>query len=69
MSYYYAAAFAKVNRTLTDEQRKALVKLRNLDGYKSAPAYIYSGPVQGEVKLPDTDCFFLAPAKADVETK
>jgi len=59
MSYYYAVAFAKINRTLTGEQRKALVKLRNLDGYKSSPAYIYSDPVRTEMKLPDTDCFFF----------
>jgi len=61
MSYYYATAFAAVNRTLTPEQRKALVKLRNLDGYTSAPAYIYSDPVREAVKLPDTDLFFFPP--------
>jgi len=61
MSYYYAVAFAKVNQTLTDVQRQALVKLRNLDGYTSAPAYIYSTAVQGEVNLPDTDHFFFPP--------
>ena len=64
MSYYYATAFAKANRTLTAEQRKALVKLRNLDGYTSAPAYIYSDPVREELKLPDTDRFFFAPKAA-----
>jgi len=63
MSYYYAAAFAKANRTLTADQRKALVKLRNLDGYTSAPAYIYSDPVTGEVNLPATDSFFFPPTK------
>jgi hypothetical protein len=61
MSYYYATAFAKVNRALTKEQRKALIKLRGLDGYTSAPAYIYSEPVREEVKLPDTDHFFFPP--------
>ena len=61
MSYYYVTAFAKANRTLTAELRKALVKLRNLDGYTSAPAYIYSDPVREELKLPDTDHFFFAP--------
>jgi Spy/CpxP family protein refolding chaperone len=63
MSYYYATAFAKVNRTLTAEQRQALLKLRNLDGYTSAPAYIYSTPVREAVQLPDTDSFFRAPMK------
>lgn len=61
MSYYYATAFAKVNRTLTAEQRKMFIKLRNLDGYTSAPAYIYSSPVKEEVKMPGTDSFFFPP--------
>ena len=61
MSYYYATAFARVNRTLTAEQRKALVKLRNLDGYTPAPVYLYSTPVQQAPKLPDTDHFFFSP--------
>jgi len=63
MSYSYAAAFAKANRTLTADQRQALVKLRNLDGYASAPAYIYSDPVTGPVNLPGTDSFFFPPTK------
>jgi len=63
MSYYYAAAFAKVNRTLTAEQRQTLMKLRNLDGYTSAPVYIYSTPVHEDVQLTNTDSFFFAPKK------
>ena len=61
MSYYYATAFAKVNQTLSRQQREALVKLRNLDGNTSAPAYIYSSPVREEVILPDTNNFFFPP--------
>ncbi|MEI8197792.1 MAG: Spy/CpxP family protein refolding chaperone, partial [Phycisphaerae bacterium] len=61
MSYYYATAFAAVNRTLTSEQRQTLVKLRNLPGYTSAPAYIYSDPVRDAVQLPATDFFFFPP--------
>ena len=61
ISYEYAVAFAGVNRTLTGEQRRALAKLRNLDGYTSAPAYVYSTPVRKTVKLPDTDHFFFPP--------
>lgn len=56
--YLYAAAFATVNRTLTDEQRSAMMKLRNLDGYTSAPAYIYSDPVEGPIEAMKTDAFF-----------
>jgi hypothetical protein len=63
MSWHYATAFAKVNRTLTDKQRAELMKLRNLDGYTSAPAYIYSTPVREAVELPDTDFFFTEPVR------
>jgi hypothetical protein len=63
VSFSYAAAFAIVNRTLTDKQRAALVLLRNLDSYKSAPAYIYSAPLAGELSLPNTDFFFFPPGK------
>ena len=61
LSYDYATAFAKVNCTLTDTQRTALTKLRNLEGYTSAAAYIYSTPVQEVVQLPNTDSFFFPP--------
>lgn len=61
LSFYYAVAFSGVNRTLSAEQKKALMKLRNLEGYTSAPAYIYSTPVNKAISLPDTDHFFAAP--------
>jgi len=61
MSWYYTTAFAKVNRTLSGEQRKALMKLRNLDGYKSAPYYIYSRPGPGEPPAGDVNRFFFPP--------
>jgi Spy/CpxP family protein refolding chaperone len=61
MSWLYTIAYAKVNKTLTTEQKAALVKLRNLDGYVSAPAYLYSQPVQTAPTLPNTDSFFTAP--------
>ena len=60
MSYLYAAAFAKVNRTLSAEQRAKLMKLRNLDGYVSAPAYLYSAALKELGDMPDTDAFFTA---------
>ena len=50
LSWYYTIAFAEVNQTLTDKQRSALMKLRNLDGYESAPYYLYSSPMK---KLPE----------------
>jgi Spy/CpxP family protein refolding chaperone len=61
MSWMYATAFAKVNRTLTADQRSALVKLRNLTGYTSPSAFIYSDPLSGTLTLPNTDHFFFAP--------
>jgi Spy/CpxP family protein refolding chaperone len=61
MSWYYATAFAKVNRTLTAQQRTALMKLRNLDGYTSAPYYIYSSPAKDQPVLNNVNAFFKVP--------
>jgi Spy/CpxP family protein refolding chaperone len=61
MSWYYATAFAKVNQTLTKEQRTALMKLRNLEGYKSAPYYIYSSPAKDQPTLNNVEAFFVSP--------
>ena len=36
MSWLYATTFASLNRALTEAQRASLMKLRNLEGYKSA---------------------------------
>ena len=58
MSWLYAAAFAKVNKSLTSEQRASLVKLRNLDGHKSAAYCIYADAKNDAPSLPDTDSFF-----------
>ncbi len=63
LSWYYATAFAKVNQTLTIAQRSKLEKLRNLSGYKRAPAYIYSAPMRSQPALPETDHFFFAPKR------
>ena len=61
MSWLYATAFAKVAKSLTQDQQISLMKLRNLSGYTSAPAYIYSQPMQAEPDIPDTDAFFFPP--------
>ncbi|MEI6562875.1 MAG: Spy/CpxP family protein refolding chaperone [bacterium] len=58
MSWMYAMAFAKVNRTLMPEQRAAMNKLRNLDGYQSAPAFLYSSPMQTLPEIQNTDFLF-----------
>ena len=65
MSWLYTMAFAKMNRTLNDSQRAALMKIRNLDGYKSAEAYLYSRPLTGKLELANTDHFFAAPKKVE----
>jgi len=57
MSYYYAAAFARVKKTLTPQQKTALLKLRNLEGYTSAPAYLYSTPLQTLPPLTNVNFF------------
>ena len=46
---------------LTVAQLAALVTLRNLDGYVSAPAYSYSQAMKSSPELPDTVAFFFAP--------
>lgn len=61
ISWNYTIAFAKVHQSLNDEQRSALMKLRNLDGFESAPYYIYSSPVQKSPVLENVSTFFFAP--------
>lgn len=63
MSWLHATAFAKVARTLSPEQRAAMMRLRNLDDYQSAPAYLYSAPLDKLPALPGTDDFFFAPGE------
>jgi hypothetical protein len=60
MSWYYATAFAKINRTLTSLQHAEMTKLRNLEGYNSAPYYIYSTPAKDQPVLKDVDALFFA---------
>jgi hypothetical protein len=67
VSALYAQRFAEVNRTLTDTQRAALVKLRNLD-VDVKGVYLFSTLVDTPV-LPDTDFFFgTAAMPADAGT-
>ncbi|MEN9840784.1 MAG: hypothetical protein RL376_584 [Verrucomicrobiota bacterium] len=63
MSWYYATSFAAVNKTLTADQRAALVKLRNLDGYVSAPYYLYSDAVKTPKPVTGSDALFFSPDK------
>jgi phosphatidylethanolamine-binding protein (PEBP) family uncharacterized protein len=62
VSYHYAKAFAEVARTLTADQKKALLKLRNLDArYTCKGAYLYSAPIDMP-QIPNTDFLFAASA-------
>lgn len=63
MSWLYTMAFAEVNRTLSDSQRAELVKLRNLEGYESAPYYIYSRGAHEQPELGDVKVRFFGVAQ------
>jgi hypothetical protein len=56
VSALYASRFSAVNKTLTDTQRAALVKLRNLDVVPQG-AYLFSTPIAMPA-LPNTDFMF-----------
>jgi hypothetical protein len=56
LSALYASRFSAVNNTLTDTQRTALIKLRNLDVVPPG-AYMFSTPV-AMPSIPDTDFLF-----------
>jgi len=61
ISYFYATAFAEVARTLSVDQKKALLKLRNLDAkFICRGAYLYSAPV-AMPEIPNTDFLFAKP--------
>jgi Spy/CpxP family protein refolding chaperone len=63
MSWLYTMAFAQINRILTDAQRAELVKLRNLDGYESAPYYIYSRGQKNQPQLGNVKAEFFGASK------
>ncbi len=59
ISYYYVTAFAKVGKSLTNEQKSALDKLRGLSNYPcpSDKAYLYSEKIDMP-KVDNTDFLF-----------
>ena len=62
ISYFYATAFAQVAQTLTDVQRKTLLKLRNLDAkFTCKGAYLYSRAIDMPA-VPNSDFLFGATA-------
>jgi phosphatidylethanolamine-binding protein (PEBP) family uncharacterized protein len=61
ISYLYATAFSQVAKTLTADQKKTLLKLRNLDAkFACKGAYLYSRAIEMP-ELPNTDYLFFAP--------
>ena len=60
ISYFYATAFVQVAKTLTAEQKKSLLKLRNLDAkFTCKGAYLYSRAI-AMPEVPNTDFLFTA---------
>ena len=58
VSYFYATAFAQIAKTLTAEQKKTLLKLRNLDAkFTCKGAYLYSQAI-AMPEVPNTDFLF-----------
>jgi hypothetical protein len=58
ISYWYAMRFAEVGKTLTADQKKTLLKLRNLDSkYTCMGAYLYSAPI-AMPEIQNTDFLF-----------
>jgi hypothetical protein len=60
ISYWYAMRFGEVGKTLTTDQKKTLLKLRNLDSkFTCKGAYLYSQPIDMPV-ISSTDSLFGA---------
>lgn len=64
ISYFYAAAFSQVAKTLTDGQKKVLLQLRNLDAkFTCKSAYLYSQAIEMP-EIPNSDFLFGATTSA-----
>ena len=60
ISYFYAMAFSQVAKTLTPDQKKTLLRLRNLDArFTCKGAYLYSRAI-AMPEVPNTDFLFAA---------
>ena len=57
LSYFYATAFAQVNRTLTQEQKAGLAAMRTSAPSASRGPYLYSSPMKPS-EIASTDFFF-----------
>ena len=68
ISYYYCTAFANVAKTLTADQKRTLLKLRNLDAkFTCKGAYLYSQAIDMPA-IADTDFFFAASSSMKFES-
>jgi hypothetical protein len=61
LSFYYATHFARVNKTLTSEQRAALKKLRGIEGFTAKNPFVYADPITSPT-IPNTDFLFVPSA-------
>jgi hypothetical protein len=57
ISYYYATNFAEVGKTITSEQKRKLIDLRNLEDYVCEGAYLYSQPISMPQDIPSDFLF------------
>jgi hypothetical protein len=66
ISYLYATRFAQVGRSLSENEKKQLTSLRNLDGYVCRGAYLYSDPIPAPA-VGSTDFLFSAAGGAQAK--
>jgi Spy/CpxP family protein refolding chaperone len=60
ISYLYATSFAAVYKTLTRQQKSALMKLRGADDGEYPGVFVYSDPITAP-SIPNTDFLFHMP--------
>jgi hypothetical protein len=63
IAWLYADTFSKLARTLTAEQKAALVKLRGLESDESGKVFLYAERIAAPESL-STDAFFARKAKS-----
>lgn len=69
ISYDCAMAFAEIGKTMTARQRDQAMELRDLKGYTSAPAYVYSDPMRTAPERAASELYFSAPTHKDGPSK
>ena len=57
ISYYYATHFADVGSSLTSDQKRKMIALRNLSSYTCQGAFLYSQPISMPQNIPSAFLF------------